>query len=60
MPGEIKGLTALHDRYGSLPWKTLVEPSIALAKDGFELHRDMYEVSFLEVTLGVLAETIVH
>ena len=60
MPGEIKGLTALHDRYGSLPWKTLVEPSIALAKDGFELHRDMYEVRIQEFLRRIVADMIVH
>jgi gamma-glutamyltranspeptidase len=45
VPGEIKGLKALHDRYGTLPWNKLVQPSIDLARDGFELHHDMYEVS---------------
>jgi gamma-glutamyltranspeptidase/glutathione hydrolase len=45
VPGEIKGLKALHERYGTLAWANLVQPSIDLARDGFELHQDMYEVS---------------
>lgn len=34
-PGTIAGLVEVHRRYGKLPWKTVVAPSIALAKQGF-------------------------
>jgi gamma-glutamyltranspeptidase / glutathione hydrolase len=35
VPGTIAGLAELHQRYGKLPWKQLVEPSVQLAAQGF-------------------------
>ncbi|KAF4460322.1 gamma-glutamyltransferase [Fusarium albosuccineum] len=37
VPGEIRGLHYLHQRYGSLPWEVLVKPSIQLSRNGFKL-----------------------
>ena len=34
VPGELKGLHALHDKYGVLPWEELIKPTIKLCKDG--------------------------
>ncbi|MBV6627965.1 MAG: gamma-glutamyltransferase [Rivularia sp. (in: Bacteria)] len=34
-PGTVAGMYEVHQRYGKLPWKTVVAPSIKLAKDGF-------------------------
>ncbi|MGB3653060.1 MAG: gamma-glutamyltransferase [Rivularia sp. (in: cyanobacteria)] len=34
-PGTVAGMYEVHRRYGKLPWSTVVEPSIRLAKDGF-------------------------
>lgn len=34
IPGFIAGMAALHERYGSLPWAQLLEPALALARDG--------------------------
>jgi gamma-glutamyltranspeptidase/glutathione hydrolase len=34
-PGVVAGMYEVHRRYGKLPWSTVVEPSIRLAKDGF-------------------------
>jgi gamma-glutamyltranspeptidase/glutathione hydrolase len=47
VPGAVKGLWELHQRYGSLPWAELLAPAIDLAENGFtvneELSRDLAE-----------------
>lgn len=35
VPGTVAGLEAVHQRYGKLPWKEVVEPSVRLAIRGF-------------------------
>ena len=35
VPGTIAGLRDAHQRYGKLPWASLVKPSIQLARQGF-------------------------
>jgi len=35
VPGSVAGLWAAHQKYGTVPWKDLVAPAIALARDGF-------------------------
>ncbi|MPZ08951.1 MAG: gamma-glutamyltransferase [Kiloniellaceae bacterium] len=35
VPGLVDGLGKAHARYGTLPWKDLVMPAVALAKEGF-------------------------
>ncbi len=37
VPGVLRALYAAHEKYGKLPWKTLFEPAIKLADDGFRI-----------------------
>lgn len=34
VPGELKGLWELHQKYGKLSWRKLIEPNILLARNG--------------------------
>jgi gamma-glutamyltranspeptidase/glutathione hydrolase len=36
-PGTVRGLEALHRRYGKLPWNRLVAPAVRLARYGFRV-----------------------
>lgn len=37
VPGTVAGFYSAHQKYGKLPWKTLVEPSVKLARQGFSV-----------------------
>src|SRR5581483_5697930 len=37
VPGTAAGLEAVHRRYATRPWRSLLEPAVRLARDGFEL-----------------------
>ncbi|MEX0673929.1 MAG: gamma-glutamyltransferase, partial [Gaiellaceae bacterium] len=51
VPGALAGLEEAHRRFGSLPWRELFEPAIALAREGVELNAAQ---SYLHAILDVI------
>jgi gamma-glutamyltranspeptidase / glutathione hydrolase len=43
-PGTVALLATMHKRHGKLPWKTLFEPAINLAEQGFPVSPRLHEV----------------
>lgn len=41
VPGSVAGIAEAHAKYGSLPWKDLVQPAIDLALNGFPITADL-------------------
>ena len=41
VPGTVRGLALAHQKYGSLPWRRLVEPAEVLARQGFTVDADL-------------------
>lgn len=42
IPGTVAGLYLAHQKYGKLPWKELVQPSVDLAKNGIVMPWGLY------------------
>jgi gamma-glutamyltranspeptidase/glutathione hydrolase len=70
VPGTVSGMWKAHQKYGSLPWETLLAPAVSLARDGFivpeklarnvsgyieELESDNVDVNFIDYFGGVVA-----
>jgi gamma-glutamyltranspeptidase/glutathione hydrolase len=45
VPGTVSGMQLAHQRYGSLPWASLLQPAITLAEQGFIVHPGLAEVA---------------
>ncbi len=54
VPGTVRGLALAHKRFGKLPWPELVQPAVALARDGFPLQK--FLVDLLNDVLAVAPE----
>jgi gamma-glutamyltranspeptidase/glutathione hydrolase len=44
IPGFMPAMKALHERFGSRPWKQLCEPAVRWSRDGFPVHSFQYGV----------------
>ncbi|MFK7812215.1 MAG: gamma-glutamyltransferase [Maribacter sp.] len=51
VPGTVAGLYLAHQKYGSLPWKDLIQPAIDQAKNGFVFNWSLFNAAnrFTEV-----------
>ncbi|KAK9679351.1 hypothetical protein QE152_g40097 [Popillia japonica] len=43
VPGELKGYWAAYKRFGKLPWKDLIQPSIDLCEQGYKITLSQYD-----------------
>ncbi|KAF2033750.1 gamma-glutamyltranspeptidase-like protein [Setomelanomma holmii] len=41
VPGEVRGLQHLHENYGQLPWATVLQPAINVARYGWRVNADL-------------------
>jgi gamma-glutamyltranspeptidase/glutathione hydrolase len=57
VPGTVRGLELLHRKYGKLPWKTVVAPSVNLAKKGFVVSYSIARGLERSRNLGQFAES---
>lgn len=42
VPGMVAGLLEIHKRFGSLPLKTIMQPAIELAENGFDIYPEFH------------------
>lgn len=43
VPGELKGYWAAHIKFGKIPWKELILPTVELCENGYNLTKIQYE-----------------
>ncbi|KAH8397558.1 hypothetical protein KR222_010148, partial [Zaprionus bogoriensis] len=51
VPTELLGYALAHQRFGKLPWQTLVEPTLALCRAGYQLYKHQYDALLLNAEL---------
>jgi len=58
VPGELRGLSHLHQKYGSLPWSQLVMPAVNVARNGFPVTEDL--VRYMASAIAGIDNFFVH
>ncbi len=54
VPGTVAGLYLAHSKYGKLPWKTVIQPAIDQAQNGFPFNWSLYhDAQYFSKTEGV-------
>ena len=43
VPGMLAGLATAHEHFGRLPWPTLLQPAITMARDGMQVSGEVYD-----------------
>ena len=43
VPGEIAGYWEAHKKFGKLPWSDLIQPSIEICENGYNLTQSQYK-----------------
>ncbi|KAI1410021.1 gamma-glutamyltranspeptidase [Hypoxylon sp. FL1857] len=52
VPGELRGLEYAHKKFGTLPWKDVVQPAAAVARRGFTVTEDT--VRYMEAAIMMI------
>ncbi|MDH5582846.1 MAG: gamma-glutamyltransferase [Gammaproteobacteria bacterium] len=56
VPGTVSGFYVAHSKYGRLPWKRLLQPAIAQARDGIVVSYDL--ANYLRLRQGRLCQNV--
>jgi gamma-glutamyltranspeptidase/glutathione hydrolase len=54
IPGEVRGLQHLHEKYGVLPWATVLTPAVKVARYGWKVNEDL--VKYMASTIASAGE----
>ncbi|KAI0133399.1 gamma-glutamyltranspeptidase [Hypoxylon sp. NC0597] len=52
IPGELRGLEYAHKKYGTLPWKDVVQPAASVARSGFTVTEDT--IHYMEAAIMMI------
>uniref|UniRef100_A0A1B6C3P5 Gamma-glutamyltransferase n=1 Tax=Clastoptera arizonana TaxID=38151 RepID=A0A1B6C3P5_9HEMI len=47
VPGELRGYWEAHKRFGKLPWKDILEPTLEICRDGYHMTKHQSDVLYV-------------